>query len=43
MRVGLVWAAISPTLAFGYAAAWMVASLAALIVISRTVRGAPQE
>lgn len=41
--VGLVWAAISPTLAFGYAAAWMVASLTALLVISRTIRGAQQE
>ena len=41
--VGLVWAAISPTLAFGYAAAWMVASLAALLVISWTFHGAQQE
>jgi len=41
--VGLVWAAISPTLAFGYAATWMVASLAALIFISRTFRGAQHE
>lgn len=34
--VGLVWAAISPTLAFGYAATWMVASLIAMTVISRS-------
>lgn len=31
--VGLVWAAVSPTLAFGYAAMWMVASLVAMLVI----------
>lgn len=36
--VGLVWAAISPTLAFGYAATWMVAYLIALIIASRTNR-----
>lgn len=27
--VGLLWAAVSPTVAFGYAAAWMAASLLA--------------
>jgi MFS family permease len=38
--VGLIWAAISPTLAFGYAATWMLASLAAVVLIARSARSA---
>ena len=33
--VGVLWAAVSPTLAFGYAASWMVAALLATTLIRR--------
>lgn len=43
--VGLVWAAVSPTLAFGYAAAWMLAAVVAVLVLrkfDRTSRSATE-
>jgi hypothetical protein len=36
--VGLLWALVSPQLAFGYAAVWMLASLAATRLTSRAPR-----
>ena len=39
--VGLLWAAISPTVGFGYAAAWMAASLTIAIVLAVRTRRAP--
>ena len=37
--VGVIWATVAPGLAFGYAAAWMVASLVAVLLIARSGRG----
>lgn len=33
--VGVIWATAAPSLAFGYAAAWMVASLVAVVLVAR--------
>jgi len=33
--VGVIWATVAPGLAFGYAAAWMAASLVAVVVLAR--------
>jgi MFS family permease len=33
--VGLLWATVSPTVGFGYAAAWMAASLTAVVALGR--------
>jgi len=38
--VGILWAAVSPTLAFGYAAAWMAASLIASALLRKPGRTA---
>lgn len=36
--VGVLWTAVSPTVAFGYTAAWMVVALAALVALVRRTR-----
>ena len=38
--VGVIWATVAPGLAFGYAAAWMVASLVAVVLVARRGRRA---
>jgi hypothetical protein len=37
--VGLLWATVSPTVGFGYAAAWMAASLTAAVALGRVGAG----
>ncbi|MCR6491564.1 MFS transporter [Cellulomonas sp. P24] len=37
--VGVIWATVAPGLAFGYAAAWMVASLVAVVLVARRAGG----
>lgn len=37
--VGVIWATVAPGLAFGYAAAWMVASLVAVALVARRAGG----
>ena len=41
--VGLLWAAFTPTLAFGYAAAWMLAGALAARLITTTTTPVPPE
>ena len=41
--VGLLWAAFTPTLAFGYAAAWMLAAALAARLITTTTTPVPPE
>jgi hypothetical protein len=36
--VGILWAAVSPTIAFGYAAVWMIASLIASGLLGKPAR-----
>ena len=41
--VGFLWATSTPTLAFGYAAAWMLAAALAAMVITATTTSTPRE